>query len=420
VVRAVDRITGTISTYAGQGRPGLAGDGDYARNAQFTNPQGLAFDNKGNLYVADTGNHRIRRISPEALLTTIAGYLGAGFTNDGQQALLSRFNSPTGVAADTLGNVFIADRGNHRIRMIRPDGIVTTIAGTGRAGFNGDGIGNLTLLNSPNALSVDADDRIVISDTGNQRLRRITCAPGLLPSDTQPILSDAVGTATSQPRITPYSYLTLRGTRLALTTANWDAYFPDPRTLPTEVAGVRVKINGKFAYPYFVSPTAVTVITPGETVTGTVPVELSNENGVAFTTVDVSTFAPGIYTNEFEGRRYAAATFPNEVDLVSPENPARPGDRISILAAGLGPVFPQVPEGQPIAAPPLVPSGTNLKLFLDGRQVPVQSAAMTAVGLFQVVFTVPDGLAGDVAVELQAGGESTQSGILLAVAPRQP
>ena len=420
VIRAVDRITGVITTFAGQGRPGFGGDGDYARNAQFTRPEGLSFDNKGNLYVADTGNHRIRKIAPEALLTTIAGYIGAGFTNDGQQALLARFNSPSGVAADTLGNVYVADRGNHRIRMIRPDGVVATIAGAGRAGFNGDGIGNLSLLSSPNAVSVDGEDRIVLSDTGNNRLRRISCAPGLLPSEAQPIISDAVSTATTQPRITAYSYLTLRGSKLALTTANWDSYFPDARTLPTEVAGVRVKVNGKFAYPYFVSPTAVTVITPGDVVTGTVPVELSNESGVAFTTAEIVTFAPGLYTNEIEGRKYAAATFPNELELVGPDKPAKPGDRVALVATGLGPVFPFVPEGMPLAAPAFVPTTSNLKLFLDGKQVLVESATMTSVGLYEIVFTVPDGLAGDVTVEVQVGGESTQSGVLLAVAASVP
>jgi len=304
--------------------------------------------------------------------------------------------------------------------MIRPDGVVTTIAGTGRSGFNGDGIGNLSLLSSPNTVSVDGEDRIVLADSGNNRLRRISCAPGLLPSETQPIVSDAVSTATTQPRITAYSYLTLRGSKLALTTANWDAYFPDSRTLPTEVAGVRVKVNGKFAYPYFVSPTAVTVITPGELVTGTVPIELSNENGVAFTTAEIATFAPGLYTNEIEGRKYVAATFPNELELVGPERPAKPGDRVALVATGLGPVFPLVPEGQPLAAAALVPAASNLKLFLEGKQVAVQSATMTSLGLYEVVFTVPEGLAGDVTVELQVGGESTQSGVLLAVSTTAP
>jgi uncharacterized protein (TIGR03437 family) len=416
VIRAVDRITGVITTFAGRGRPGFGGDGDYASNALLTNPEGLSFDNKGNLYVADTGNHRIRRISPEALLTTIAGFIGAGFTNDGQQALLSRFNSPSGVAADSLGYVYVADRGNHRIRMIRPDGIVATIAGNGRPGFNGDGIGNLSLLSSPNAVSVDGEDRIVLADTGNHRLRRISCAAGLLPSQTQPVISDAIGTATSLPRITQYSYLTLRGTNLALTTAFWDNYFPDARTLPTEVAGVRVKVNGKFAYPYFVSPTAVTIITPGEAAAGTIPIELSNENGIAFTTAEIATFAPGFYLNDFQGRKYVAATLPNEVEFIGPDRPAKPGDRVTLIATGLGPVFPQVPEGLPLAAPAFVPATSNLKLFLNGRQVPVESAAMTSLGLFQVVFNVPDGLEGDVTVELQVGGESTQPAALLAVA----
>ena len=111
-----------------------------------------------------------------------------------------------------------------------------------------------------------------------------------------------------------------------------------------------------------------------------------------------------------------AAQFPKEPDFVSPDRPAKPGDRIVLVAAGLGPVFPPVLDGQPLSTPALVPATSNLKLFLDGRQVAVESAAMTSVGLYEVVFIVPEGLAGDVAVELQVGGMSTQSGVLLAVA----
>ena len=218
------------------------------------------------------------------------------------------------------------------------------------------------------------------------------------------MISETLNTANLQPAVTSYSYLTLRGINLALTTATWDSYFPDARTLPSEVAGVRVKVNGKLAYPYFVSPTAVTVITPRDLATGTVPVELSNESGVAFATAELATFAPGLYTNEFNGRKYVAAQFPKELDFVSPDRPAKPGDRIVLVAAGLGPVFPPVPDGQPLVTPALVPATSNLKLFLDGRQVAVESAAMTSVGLYEVVFIVPEGLAGDVAVELQVGG----------------
>lgn len=425
VIRAVDR-TGVIRTFAGRGFAGFGGDGDYAANALFNQPQGLFFDNKSNLYVADTGNHRIRKISPEALLTTIAGTIDPGFSADGQQALRSRFLSPTGVAADTTGNVYVADRGNHRIRMIRADGLVFTIAGNGTAGFNGDGIGNTSLLSSPNGISIDGDGRIVIADSGNNRIRRIACAPGLLPSDTAPRISEAISTASTQGRVTPYSFLTLRGVNLARTSTSWDSSFPDPGTLPLEVAGVRVKVNGKFANPYFVSPEVVTVITPDDNVTGTVAVELSNENGTAFTTVEVGPYAPAAYMAEYSGRRYALVQFEDEFEFVGPEGastpdlavrPAKAGDRLHLIATGLGPVFPQIPEGRPLAVPLSVPSTANLKLFLDGKQVTIESAQMTSLGLFEIVFVLPPGIAGDVTVEIRAGGEVSPTGVLLAAQP---
>jgi len=430
VIRAVDR-NGVIRTFAGQGIPGFAGDGDYALNARFTSPQGLFFDNKSNLYVADTGNHRIRKISADAFLTTIAGTFEPGFSADGQQALRSRFSGPTGVAADTLGNVYVADKGNHRIRMIRPNGLVFTIAGNGTAGFNGDGIGNLSLLSAPHGISVDGDDRIVVADSGNHRVRRIACAPGFLPPDDQPRISEAINTASLRPVVTTNSYLTLRGRNLSRATANWDNFFPDPRTLPTEVAGVRVRVNGKLAYPYFVSPDTVTVITPEDNVTGTVPVELSNEQGSVFSTVEIAAFAPAAYTSEYQGRTYALAQFEDEFEFVGPEvgatpsglttRPAKSGDRIHLFANGLGPVFPFLPEGQPITTEHVVPSITNLKLFLDGKQVTIESATMTSLGLFEVVFVVPDWATspGDFPIELQAGGATSPVGVLLAVSASQ-
>ncbi len=428
-VRSVDR-NGIIRTYAGRGVAGFGGDGDYASNALFRLPQGLAFDNKSNLYVADTGNHRIRKISPDALLITIAGTFESGFSADGQQALSSRFNGPTGVAADSIGNVYIADNGNHRIRMIRPDGIVNTIAGNGVAGFNGDGIGNLSLLSSPNSISVDADDRIVVADSGNNRLRRIACAPGLLPSETAPNISDAVGTASTLNRITPVSYLTLRGANLSRTTAAWDAYFPDPGTLPTEAAGVRVRINGKLAYPYYVSPSLVTVIAPDDNVVGTVAVELANENGASWTTVEIAPYAPAAYTADYNGRKYAVAQFEDEIEFVGPEGastadvtvrPAKPGDRIHLIATGLGQVYPQIPDGRQLVIPLSVPATAGLKLFLGGKEVAIEKAAMTSLGLFEIVFVVPADIAGgDVTVEIRAGGESSPTGIVFAAASRQP
>lgn len=391
VIRAVDR-TGVIRTFAGRGIAGFGGDGDYALNGMFRSPTGLAFDvSKSNLYVADTGNNRIRKITPDSLLSTVAGNGDAGFSADGQQALRTRLNGPTGVAADSLGNVFIADRLNHRIRMVRADGTISTIAGNGTAGFNGDGVGTLMQMSSPFSVSVDADDRIAVADTGNQRLRRIACSPGLLTPEGTPRITDLISSASKTSRtVAPLSFLTLRGANLSLGEASFDGGEPGG-LLPTELGGVRVLVNGKLAFPYRVSPAEVTVLLPEETATGVLPVEVQNENGSAFGTVAVEPYAPAIYVDGLK--------------------PLRTGQTAVIPVTGVGPLFPAPPDNRQLAVPSQVPETNGLKLFLDGVVVRIESAVMTQLGTVDLTFTVPAALNGDAAVEVRAGGKASQNGV---------
>lgn len=138
--------------------------------AAFHTPSALAVDAAGNLYVADTGNHAIRRISPDGLVTTLAGTGSAGY-RDGPAAQ-ARFHAPMGVAVDAAGRVFVADTWNDRIRIIEPDGSVRTLAGGERPGFR-NGHGNLAQFDTPTAIALGADGTLWIADTGNRALRRI-------------------------------------------------------------------------------------------------------------------------------------------------------------------------------------------------------------------------------------------------------
>src|SRR4029079_10445935 len=144
--------------------PGFFGDGGAATSASLTDCLGIAADRSGNLYVADAGNHRIRRITRSGVISTFAG--------DGNRATL---DSPEGVAVDTSGNVYVADTGNNRIRMITPAGVVSTVAGNGRAGYTGEGGPAVNAsLDSPSRLAVDASGGLYISDTGNSVIRKVT------------------------------------------------------------------------------------------------------------------------------------------------------------------------------------------------------------------------------------------------------
>lgn len=159
---------GIVTTFAGSGE----GFADGVGNASsFNTPSGLAIDSSGNLYVADTGNNRIRKITAEGAVTTIAGDGTAGYL-DGPAAQ-ARFNGPIGVAVDANGNVFVADTYNDRIRKIAPDGHVSTVAGAGTPGY-ADGDRNTSLFDTPCGVVTAADGTLIIADTGNDRLRKIT------------------------------------------------------------------------------------------------------------------------------------------------------------------------------------------------------------------------------------------------------
>jgi sugar lactone lactonase YvrE len=159
---------GVVSTFAGSSYGAVNGTGTQAK---FQGPRGIAVDAQGNLYVADTENNSIRKITPDKVVSTLAGGNGPGFING--NGLSAKFKSPRGVAIDSKGNIFVADTGNDCIRKITPDGEVSTLAGGGGANFK-DGIGVAAGFNSPESVTVDVQDNVYVADLGNQSIRKIT------------------------------------------------------------------------------------------------------------------------------------------------------------------------------------------------------------------------------------------------------
>ena len=176
-IRKVD-AAGAISTVAGSGRDGYSGDGGPALQAQLAAPNGAAVDSAGNLYIADTGNHRIRKVDASGVISTVAGSgKWGGYGGDGGPALQARLFAPSGVAADGAGNLYIADSWNHRIRKVDASGNISTVAGSGREGYSGDGGPALRAqLAEPWDAAADGAGNLYIADTGNNRIRKVDAA----------------------------------------------------------------------------------------------------------------------------------------------------------------------------------------------------------------------------------------------------
>jgi NHL repeat len=182
-IRKVPVSTGNITTVAGTGAYGYNGDGIAATKSNLDSMTGVAVDGSGNIYIVDTGNQRIRKVTVSTgIITTIAGTGVAGDDGDGIAATRARVRTPYGVAVDGSGNIYIADTGNQRIRKVTVStGIITAVAGTGVFGYNGDGIAATSAdLQLPMGVAVDGSGNIYIADTGNQRIRKATVSTGII------------------------------------------------------------------------------------------------------------------------------------------------------------------------------------------------------------------------------------------------
>lgn len=192
VIRKV-ATDGTISTVAGNGfgagmglgAGAYTGDGGLAADASFNFPEGVAVDLAGNLYIADAKNNVVRKVGANDTVSTIAGTGVAGYSGDGGAAVAARLNHAAGVAVDAIGNVYIADQNNYTVRKVSSTGIITSYAGNGAAGYNGDGgRASVAQLNSPTSVAVDGLGQVYIADYGNNVIRKVGNATGITETTT--------------------------------------------------------------------------------------------------------------------------------------------------------------------------------------------------------------------------------------------
>jgi uncharacterized protein (TIGR03437 family) len=376
----------------------------------FRDPYGLARDAAGNLYVSDRALHQIFRVPPQGPVTLFAGRGPAAFGGDGGPALEAFFNSPGGLALGPDGTLYVADTGNQRVRAIGPDGVVRTIAGSGLTGFAGDGgIADFASFQNPISVAVGPDGRIYVADSGNNRVRvlelRDVQPPPPPPPNPQRVER---GGAAGSP-LAPGGLFSIYGTRLANTTAQVGVI-----PWPTELGGVRVTINGVPAPLIYVSPTQVNGQVPYETAPGTATLVITVGGTSGQAAFQVAPASPGIL---IYGDNRAVAVNPNG-SVNGPNAPVRPGEVVVMYLSGLGTTNPPVPTGAPAPASPLAQVNYTYSITVGGRAAEAFYLGQTPgfPSLAQANFRVPALAPGDYPVVVTVNGVASNA-VLLAVGP---
>ena len=417
-IREVLASTNIISTIVGNGGVGFSNGGGVALSAHLNGVAQVAVDTHGNLYFADAFNNEVRKVVlATGTISLLAGSPTAafGYSGDGGQAINALLNNPTGVAVDTAGNVYICDTYNAVIRMVTPDGIIHTIAGSTSGpnpGFSGDGGPALSAqFNVPYAVTVDAAGNLFVADYGNNVIRKLVPSSGPGGGGPPPVIRTTSGVISASdfgaiPNIASGSWVEIYGTNLATTTRQWlpsDFSGPNGINAPTNLSNTTVSIGGISAFVEYVSPGQVNVQVPAGVGLGSQPVIVSTPAGssAAFN-VNVALQAPALYAPAVF-KPYIGALFTDFSTYVFPtglfngvkSRPAKPGE--TIVFYGIG--FAQIP-GAPPGTVPQVSNGVTLaiqpKFFFNGVQAQVgyagfalQTATTGYIGLYQFNVVVP-------------------------------
>ena len=393
---------GKITTIAGNGLDGFSGDGGLAISASMSFPLGLVKDPSGNVYFTDGNNNRVRMITPAGIISTFAGGGTGNFGGDGGLATAASLNIPSDLAFDAAGNLYIADAGNNRVRKVNTSGIITTVAGTANNGYSGDG-GPATqaLLNHPWGLTTDAAGVVYVADRVNSRIRAIS-AP--LSGPPTLLVGGAVNGASFAGNfaVAPGAIVAIFGSNLA-DVAGGAAGVP----LPNSIGVTSVTFNGIAAPLYYVSQGQINAQAPFELGTGAVSLQVTRGAAVSQAiTVNVANVSPGIFILN-QAANQGAIVHAADYSLVNSGNPARTGESLAIFCNGLGPVSVPVKSGAPSPGIPLAYASVAPTVTLGGLNANVSFAGLTPglVGLYQINVTVPGGLqAGNLGLQVSTGG----------------
>jgi uncharacterized protein (TIGR03437 family) len=481
---------GTIASVAGTAlNPGYSGDNGPALRAQLNQPQGVALDAAGNLYIADSYNYVVRRVS-NGVITTVAGNGTQGFSGDDGPATSAQLFIPTSITLDAAGNLFIVDNVNSRVRKVA-GGVITTIAGTGAQGFAGDnGPATAASLDGPWGIAVDQGGNVFVSDSGSNRIRMLVpsgpsnCTYAVSPFVFTAVKAGASFIATVQ---TPAGctwaaagvpgWIALSGdavnTGPGNVTVNISANAGNERTVYLSIAGISVQVtqqgllsinaggvvnaasyvapvapgsiaavfgdfplaspvtdtdlplpfsmsNFELSYPsgsaplFFVSAGQANIQIPwelaGQSQTTLAAATMPTNQSATPQTVTLAPFAPGIFSMNSQGTGQGAI-LDASYHLVDASNPAAAGSTVLIYCTGLGEVTNQPPTGSPASLTVLSSTPALPTVTIGGvpANVGFSGLAPGYVGLYQVNAQVPAGLAASGAVPVSISMDEAAS-----------
>ena len=404
LVLSVDQNS-SVKVVAGTGVAGFRGDGGTASAARLSSPTDVFVDGKGDLYIADTDNHRIRVISSaDKTIRTVAGSGLAGFQGEQGTATAVSLNQPLGVAADAAGNVYIADTGNHRIRMVSADGQMRTIAGTGESGFAGENTPAIQAqLRGPADLALGADGRVYFTDVQNHRIRALTARGSGPPAVSE---GGVVSAADGRVTLAPGGLFSVYGTNLASATETANVV-----PWPTSLRGVQVTVNGQAVPVYFVSAGQINGQVPFEIAPGEVDVVVTL-NDVAGTVrkAMVQATAPGVLQNPVN----RAVVQNSNGSVNASNNPARAGEAVTVYLTGIGMLDNAVTTGAAAPGDPLSRAIASATVKIGGVDAQVLFVGLTPgfVGLAQANVIVPQLGAGEYPLEITVGGVASNRPVI--------
>jgi uncharacterized protein (TIGR03437 family) len=470
VVRKVDHSSGIITTVAGNGTTGFAGDGGPATSAAFADLRSVALDSAGNLYLSDFGNHRVRKVDPSGVVNTIAGN-GSNAPNNGDGGPPTSANVvPADVAFDSAGNYYIADWGHNLIRKVTVGARVPGLSVSASslyfsAAINSNNTPGAQLVTVYTTGTVPLGFKLTASTTSGGNWMTVTPTSGNTPTiitasisntppvgthqgtitltpaaadlpvltipvtfnvvatpPARPVITSVVNGASSKNGVTANALATIQGTNLASLTDNWNNALASGQ-LPTSLDGVTVLFSGRPAYLTYISPTQINLLVP-DISAGGVSVVVTN-NGITPTglfntpsSVNGSAFFvwPGnqaVATRQDYSYAVKNGTFSGVATVA-----AKPGDVLILWGTGFGPTIPATPVGIPVPSDKPYSASTAPTVTINNVPATVYGAALASgyAGLYQVAIQVPTSLAdGDWPIVATVGGVLSPTGVMLTV-----